>query len=60
MKTLGVPDKHRKRVALDTLALTDVGIAVLGGPSREEARAFLRSIGYTEQTLDRIEGKKRP
>ncbi len=47
-KILSVPDRHRRRVAIQTLKMSDVGAAIMGGMTKEEARAFLRSIGDAE------------
>lgn len=38
---LCVPDLHQLRVARKTLTLSDVGAAMLGGPSKAEARAII-------------------
>ena len=55
MKKLSVPQKHQKAISLRTLRLSDVGVFVLGGQTKAEARAFLRSIDYSETMLARIE-----
>lgn len=43
--------KHQLRIARDTLRLSDVGARVMGGPSKEEARAFLRQAGWTDAEI---------
>jgi len=45
MKTLSVPDKHRKAIAIRTLRMPDAIANILGGMNKGEARAFLFSIG---------------
>ena len=42
--TLSVPDKHQLRIARDTLKMSDVGARIMGGPSKEEARAIILRI----------------
>lgn len=42
---LSVFDSHRRKIALQTLRYTDAAAAIMGGMTKEEARAFLRSIG---------------
>lgn len=55
MKTLSVPQQHQKKIAIQTLRLSDLGAALMGGMSKEDARAFLRSIGYSEAALAKLE-----
>lgn len=50
-------DKHKKRIALSTLKMSDVGANVMGGMSKKEAREFLRSIGYSEERIKELEGE---
>ncbi len=46
MKTqLSIFEKHQKKIAIATLKMHDVGAAIMGGMTKEEARTFLRSIG---------------
>lgn len=45
MRKLTVPQKHQKKIAIRTLQLNDVGMMILGGMNKPEARDFLRSIG---------------
>jgi len=40
-KNLSVPEKHQLRIARDTLKLSDIGARILGGMSKEEARAVI-------------------
>ena len=48
-------DKHRKAIAIKTLKLSDAGAFVMGGMSKAEARAFLRSIGWTAERISSLE-----
>ena len=48
-------DKHRKAIAIKTLKLSDAGAFVMGGMSKAEARAFLRSIGWTAERIASLE-----
>jgi hypothetical protein len=41
MKNLSVPEKHQLRIARDTLKMSDVGARIMGGPTKEEARAVI-------------------
>lgn len=47
--------KHRKKIALDTLRMSDAGANIMGGMDKSEARAFLRSIGYTPAQIEKVE-----
>jgi hypothetical protein len=40
-RELSVPEKHQLRIARDTLKMSDVGARIMGGPSKEEARAII-------------------
>lgn len=44
-RELSVFDKHRRKIALQTLRYSDIGASIMGGMSKDEARDFLRSIG---------------
>ena len=44
-RKLTVPQKHQKAIAIRTLRMNDVGVMIMGGMNKEEARDFLRSIG---------------
>lgn len=54
-KILSVPEKHRKEVCIKTLKMNDVFANIMGGPTKEESRQFLRSIGYTEREIRKLE-----
>lgn len=55
-RELSVPDRHQKKIALDTLRLSDAGASIMGGMSKEEARTFLKKIGYSDERIKKIEG----
>jgi hypothetical protein len=40
-RQLSVPDKHQLRIARDTLRLSDAMAGVMGGMSKDEARAVI-------------------
>ena len=44
-KELSVFDRHQIRIARGTLKLSDAGARILGGMTKEEARAVLRKFG---------------
>jgi hypothetical protein len=52
---LDVPQKHQKNIAISTLKMSDAGARIMGGMTKEEARAFLKSIGYTDRQIAEIE-----
>ena len=54
-KLLTVPEQHQKNVALKTLKMNDVGVSVMGGMTKEEAREFLKSIGYSDAKIKGLE-----
>ncbi len=45
MKALSIPESHQKRIAISTLRMSDIGARIMGGMTKEQARAFLKSIG---------------
>lgn len=55
VKTLDVPDKHRKKIAIDTLKMSDSGAKIAGGMTKDEARKFLKSIGYSDDKIKKLE-----
>ena len=56
---LSVPDRHQKRVCLDTLRMHDAAANVAGGPDKDEARRILKDkFHYTDAQLARIENGK--
>jgi len=54
-RPLSVPEQHQKKIAISTLKLSDFGARIMGGMTKEEAREFLKSIGYTDQQIRKIE-----
>lgn len=44
-KTLSIPEQHQKKIAISTLRMSDVGVMVMGGMTKDEARRFLTMIG---------------
>ena len=54
-KKLSVPEKHQKKVALQTLKYSDVGASIMGGMTKDEARKFLKSIGYTANQIKKLD-----
>lgn len=49
-------DKHREKIAKATLKMTDVGASIMGGMTKEEARNFLKFIGYSQKQIEKMEG----
>ena len=43
-KTLSVFDKHQLKIAKDTLKMSDVGAAIMGGMTKEEARQIIKRL----------------
>lgn len=59
MKTqLNIAKKHQKRIAIDTLRMTDAGAAIMGGMDKLQARFFLLQIGYSSAQIEAIESDK--
>ena len=58
-RELSVPERHQKAIALKTLKMNDVFVAVMGGMNKEEAREFLKSIGYSDAQVRRLEASDR-
>lgn len=54
-RELSVPEKHQKKIAIDTLKLSDAGAKIMGGMTKDQAHKFLRSIGYTGEQIAGIE-----
>jgi hypothetical protein len=53
--SLSVVEQHQKKIALSTLKMTDAGARIMGGMTKEEARNFLRRIGYSDGQIANIE-----
>lgn len=66
-KKLSIPEKHQLKIAYDTLRMPDAMAAVMGGPTKVEARVIIRTLtGKTRyeilrdeqmDELQRIKGK---
>jgi len=54
-KAKTVPDKHMEKIAKKTLRMPDAAVGVMGGPSKEEARANLKRLGYTTAQIKKME-----
>ena len=52
---LSIPEQHQKRIAIHTLKMSDAGALIMGGMSKDEARAFLARIGYTKEQIAKLE-----
>ncbi len=57
MKNRDVFARHQTKIARNTLRLTDAGASILGGMTREEARRYLKSVGWNEERIRREESK---
>lgn len=49
MSKLSVPEQHQLKIAKDTLKMSDIGARIMGGMTKEEARALIQRL--------KIEGK---
>ena len=54
-ETLSVPEKHQKKIAISTLKMSDAGTKIMGGMTKDEARTFLKKIGYSESKIKKLE-----
>ncbi len=54
-KNLTVPEKHQKAVAIQTLKYHDAAVAIMGGMTKEQARLFLMTIGYSKEQIAKLE-----
>lgn len=43
-RTLSVPEQHQLKIARATLKLSDVGARIMGGMTKEEARAVILQL----------------
>jgi hypothetical protein len=41
-KKLSTPERHQLKIARDTLKMTDVGVKIMGGMTKEEAKEIIR------------------
>lgn len=51
-----VPQKHQLKIAKDTLKMSDAGARIMGGMSKKEAIEFLKSKGYSDKQIKKLEG----
>jgi hypothetical protein len=58
VKTLSVPEQHRKKIAINTLKMSDAGARIMGGMTKEEARNFLKEIGYSDNQIRKLEARQ--
>ena len=54
-QSLTIFDKHQKKIALSTLKMSAVGATIAGGMTKDEARAFLKKIGYSDAQIKKVE-----
>lgn len=47
----GVPTAHQKKIALDTLKMSDAGARIAGGMSKPQAVMILQKNGYTNKKI---------
>jgi len=47
-------DKHRKKIAIETLKMSDEMAGIMGGMSKQESVDFLVSIGYSDEKVEKI------
>ena len=52
---LGVPEQHQLKIAKSTLKMSDAGATIMGGMTKDQARAFLKSVGYTDEEIAKLE-----
>ena len=52
---MSIFDHHQKKIAIRTLQMNDVGVMVMGGMTKKEAREFLKKIGYSDTKIRNIE-----
>jgi hypothetical protein len=52
---LSVPEQHQKKIAIATLKMSDMGAVIMGGMSKESARWLLKSFGWKDAEIDKLE-----
>jgi hypothetical protein len=50
-RSLSVPEQHQRKIALDTLRLSEVGAHIMGGMDHREAVRLLRDFGYSDTDI---------
>lgn len=48
--------KHQIRIAKGTLRYSDAGAFIMGGMTKDEARALLKAHGYSDKAIAMLEG----
>ena len=51
-RNLSVPERHMVIIAKANLRMSDIGALILGGPTKAEAREFLRSVGIDPTKIE--------
>ena len=59
LTALSVPERHQRAIALKTLKMNDAMANVMGGMNKDEARAFLKKIGYSDSKIRRLEASRK-
>lgn len=57
-KKLSVPEKHQLNIAKKTLRMPDAMVGVMGGMDKDDARKFLKKIGYSDREIKKMEENK--
>lgn len=52
---MNVPEKHQFKIAKDTLRLSDAGAFILGGMTKDQARSFLKRVGWNDKRIAKYE-----
>ena len=48
-------EKHQLAIAKSTLRMSIAGALIMGGMNHDEARAFLRSQGWSDERIKKLE-----
>lgn len=54
MKKLSVFDYHQLKIAKKTLKMSDVGVFILGGMTKKEAKTIIKKLGKGENHVSSI------
>ena len=54
-RELSIPDQHQLKIAKSTLRMSGAGAWIMGGMSKDEARAFLRHMGWSDARIAALE-----
>lgn len=55
-----VANKHKTKIAKQTLKYSDAGAMIMGGMSKDEAREHLKKMGHSEQDISKMEESVKP